>query len=209
MNCKLITVCSDAGLVKPLINSAKKHGWDIRPIFTGWRGFGTKLLETRQYLIGHPEITHFFFCDAYDVIVVGSMEEALSKLDTSVMACSAERGCWPNGEYEKFYEPIFGHGFNYLNSGCYFAPREVFLKLFDSDMPDYATDDQLYLTEHFLFNEQSGIVLDYGQKVFNSHSFIRDGEYTYENGRVQILGEQSVFIHKNGRTLDEKLDELI
>jgi hypothetical protein len=64
------------------------------------------------------------------------------------------------------------------------------------------------MTHMFLF-EREDMVLDREQKLFNSHSFIRDGEYGYENGRIQVNGHEACFVHKNGRTIDEKLDHLV
>lgn len=228
MNCKLITVCSDAKLAEPLILSAHKHGWDTRPILTDWRGFGTKLLETRRYLLEHPEITHFFFADAYDVIVLGGMEEALSKLPHDRITFSCEKACWPDASLERFYEPVEQGKWNYLNSGCYFAPRELFLALFDYDMPAYATDDQLWATNQYLFNESSGIVLDRDCKVFQSYSFIEEGEFNhrhaiYDEANNTIIKEgagvkrllnlktdtEPVFIHGNGKTNMDKVIELL
>ena len=72
----------------------------------------------------------------------------------------------------------------------------------------YDYDDQYFFTGLYL-SYTFPMVLDFGQLLFNSHSFIREGEYGYENGRVQILGNQSVFSHKNGKTVDPKLDELV
>lgn len=212
MNCKLITVASHLeveGLYK-LCDSAKKFGWDAKHVViqTEWRGFGTKLKTVYAYLLANPEVDYFFFCDAYDVVLLGTMEEALSKLDLDKITVSSERGCWPDGDLEKYYPNRFKHRYNYLNSGLYFAPREKFLKLFEYSMPEYATDDQLWFTRLFLF-EDLDIVLDNNQKVFNSHSFIDEGEYGYENGRIQVNGETPVLIHSNGRSDDKKLDELV
>lgn len=210
MNCKLITVASHLevdGLHK-LIQSCQKFNWTLEILKVEWRGFGTKLLTVRDYLIANPDITHFFFCDAYDCVVLGTMEEALSKLDVNNITVSSERGCWPQPDLEKYYQERFDHRYNYLNSGLYFAPREKFLKLFEVDPPEYASDDQLWLTNKFLF-EDHDIILDNDQKVFNSHSFIDEGEYGYENGRLQINGNEPVLIHSNARTEDSKLDILV
>ncbi len=75
-------------------------------------------------------------------------------------------------------------------------------------MPDYESDDQLYMTERFLFDGEN-IVLDTHQILFNSHSFIDEGEYTYGDGRIGVNGNTPIFIHSNGRTVDAKLDEML
>lgn len=206
---KVITVTNNLEATQPLINSLEKNGWDYRAIECDWLGFGTKLIEVYRYVKDNPEIDEFVFCDAFDVIVLGKPEEFKSKLPKSDIVCSAERGCWPDGTLEKYYPKVFKHRFNYLNSGCYYAKSEAFINLMEGNMPQYETDDQLWFTHQFLFNENSGIMLDNKQSIFNSHSFIDEGEYGYENNRIQILGNQPIFIHSNGRTIDEKLNEMI
>lgn len=206
---QVITVTNNLEATQPLINSLEKNGWDYYAIRCEWKGFGTKLIETYRYLKLSPEIDEFVFCDAFDVIVLGTPEEFKSKLPKIDIVCSAERGCWPDGTLEKYYPKVFKHRFNYLNSGCYYAKSEAFINLMEGNMPQYETDDQLWFTHQFLFNENSGIMLDNKQSIFNSHSFIDEGEYGYENNRIQILGNQPIFIHSNGRTIDEKLNEMI
>jgi hypothetical protein len=112
-------------------------------------------------------------------------------------------------QYEKYYEPLEAHGWNYVNSGLYYSPAKVFMAMMERNMPKYETDDQEWMGMNFLFNDEAEILLDREQKIFNSHSFIREGDYTYENGRLQVNGNMPLFAHKNGRTIDEKLDALI
>ncbi len=211
MKIKLLTVYTDPtvpGLDK-LKKSLDKHGWEYEFIQApAWRGFGTKLITVYNYLL-NSDIDAFFFADAYDVVALGTMEEALSKLDTTRITFSAEKNCWPDKSLEKYYEPLSESGFSYLNSGLYFAPKQLFLNLFGVDEPIYESDDQLWATKHYLFNENSNIILDTEQAVFNSHSFIADGEYQYINGRVEVNGERPVLVHSNARTIDPNLDELL
>ncbi len=206
---KVITVTNSPQHAMPLIRSLVANKWDYVLIEAEWKGFGTKLIETYHYLKANPEVDRFIFADAFDVLALGGPEEFEEKLfarDNMIVSC--ERGCWPDSELAKFYEPTYEHGFNFVNSGLYYAPSDLFIKLFEISPPDYETDDQLWLTKMYLF-ESNDIARDCGQVLFNSHSFIRDGEYGYENGRLQILGEESVFAHKNGRSVDEKLDNLM
>jgi len=211
MKVKLLTVFTDPNVygLHQLKKSLDKFGWYYDFIQAPqWKGFGTKLISVYDYL-QTSDIDAFFFADAYDVVALGSMGEALSKLDINKITFSSEKNCWPDSNLEKYYEPITQGGFNYLNSGLYFAPKELFMNLFYIDAPMYSSDDQLWATHMYLFNEKSNIVLDTKQSVFNSHSFIAEGEYGYENGRVQINGEQPVLLHLNGRTQDPKLEELL
>lgn len=213
MNITIISVCSHPEHATMLVNSAKKHGWDLHLLVRDWKGFGTKLIGTYEYLKEHPEIDRFVFSDAFDVCVMGTPEEFEMKrfahgFDRYAIIASAEKGLWPpameifRGEY-----PTHSHGFNFINSGLYYADSAKFIEIFDACAPEYHTDDQEWLNTQWISGNR--IQIDHEQVLFNSHSHISDGEYGYENGRIQILGNQSVFVHKNGRTLDPKLDELI
>ena len=207
---QVITVTSHIEPTIPLVETLLKHNWRHSIIETPWRGFGTKIIKTYEYLIANPEITEFIFCDAFDVYAFGTPEEFMEKLDTSGILMSAERGLWPQTleSFRKLYVSCVGD-FNYINSGLYYAPRDLFIELFESNPPKYETDDQEWFNMHYLHTPNSRISIDNFQKVFNSHSFIREGEYGYDNGRLQILGNEPVFTHKNARTVDDKLEEIV
>lgn len=205
----IITVCSHPEHTTSLVQSATKRGWNVHLIQVEWKGFGTKLIATYEYLKAHPEVTEFVFCDAYDVIVLGTPDEFANKVGDAKMIVSAERGLWPPilQPFKSKY-PLFLHGFNYINSGCYCAKSAYFISLCEKYMPFYEIDDQYWMNMYWLL-DRDAFKVDYYQAIFNSHSHMTEGEYGYDNGRVQILGNQSVFVHKNGRTIDEKLDEFI
>lgn len=195
---KIITVTSHAEHAVDLIRTAKKNGWDIVVIQSEWRGFGTKLVETYNYLKANPDVKEFIFCDAFDVFVMGDEKEFRSKLDVDTeMLVSTEKGLWPPTliPFKKSYQEYEG-GFNFINSGCYYAKSGFYIDLFDNYPPFYEIDDQIWLHIASWFNHK--IKKDYYQNIFNSHSFIADGEYTYENGRVKIMGNEPIFIHFNG-----------
>lgn len=205
---KVITVCSHTEHVQPLIKSLEKHGWDYELIHCEWKGFGTKLIETYNYLKSHPEVDEFIFVDAFDAIAMGSQDEFKNKIGDVPMLTSAEKGLWPPVliPFKKLYHQ-WEHGFNYPNSGLYYAKSLYFIWLFETYPPFYEIDDQYWL--NMCFNLEHNLHTDYDQEVFNSHSFISEGEYTYNNGRIQILGNEPIFIHSNGKTVDEKLIELL
>lgn len=213
---KVITVTNNIEATMPLINSLQKNGWDFVVIeFDVWQGFGTKLIETYNFLKLHPEVDEFIFCDAFDVICLCSPTEFKEKIyhNHGQIFCSAEKGLWPPTLHPfRIDYPTYQHGFNYLNSGCYYSPSNIFISLMDDYMPSYDTDDQfwmnvLYLTQSHDTGER--IRVDHSQSIFNSHSFISDGEYTFNNGRVQVLGNEPIFIHGNGRTDMTKIHQLI
>ena len=184
-----------------------KHGWSYHIIECEWKGFGTKLIETYNFLKGHPEIDRFVFCDAYDVVAMGGPDEFEKKINnTSNIILSAEKGLWPPLLHPfKIAYPKFDHGFNYINSGCYYAKSSSFIELVEEYPLSNDFDDQFWLNMCWLISEKEQFTIDFNQKIFNSHSFIGDNEYGYENGRVQFKHNQPVFIHSNGRSVDEKL----
>ena len=71
---KLLTLATDVANKKllDLIASSDKFGWNLEVIVAEWRGFGTKLIETYNYLKKNPRITEFIFLDAYDVVAFSS-----------------------------------------------------------------------------------------------------------------------------------------
>ena len=212
---EVITVCHDIAQADILRNSLIKNKWNYSMIQAEWKGFGTKLIATYEYLKENPQVTEFIFCDAFDVICFGGEDEFRKKLKANYpdadMVLSAEKGCWPNGSLADQY-PFSNSNFKYLNSGCYYSTREKFIEIIESNPIEYHDDDQLYFTKYFLGQQwlnMNNVLLDTEQVLFNSHSFIDEGEYGYDNGRVQILGNEPLFIHSNGRTIDSKLDEIL
>lgn len=210
MNCKLITVASHLevhGLSK-LVESLEKFHWEFCVLQTEWKGFGTKLLTVRDFLLSHPDITHFFFCDAYDCVVLSTMEEALSKIDVDKITVSGEKNCWPDSSLWDQYSP--NTEWAYVNSGLYFAPRDKFLKLFEVEPPEYCSDDQLWFTKKYLFGK-NGVELDEKCNTFQNYSFISDGDFDVLGDRLLNLktGTMPVFVHGNGRTDLTKIYELI
>lgn len=216
MKVKLITVCTDptdAGL-QQLKKSLDKHKWDYEVLVAPeWKGFGTKLITIYNYL-KNSDVDAIFFCDAYDCIALGTMDEALWSIDSKYgldkMVFSSERGCWPAPDYAKYYEPILEHGYNYLNSGLYYAPKEAYLKLLDKYIPEYENDDQMYFTDKYLFDDNSKIVLDQNCEALQCYSFIGEDDYLYGLDRVHNLKTKTipVLFHGNGRTDMTKLYEL-
>jgi hypothetical protein len=197
-----------------LTGSLLKQGWRIHALQTQWSGFSTKLIETYNYLKRNPEVTEFIFCDAFDVVCLGSPEEFLSKLERpDEMLLSAERGLWPPTmeQYKQWYEPILDHGFNYVNSGLYYSPASLFIQMMERNMPEYENDDQEWLTLNFLFNHDVKINLDRNCDVFQSYSFVADDDYSYGDGRLKNLKTYSlpVFVHGNGRSDMRKVYDIM
>lgn len=214
MNIELITVFSDQIAIKPLMQTVEKHNWPVTAIEVTWQGFGTKLLAVRDYLLNEvngQSLDGFFFCDANDVLLLGNMEEAVSKLNMDSIVFNAEKNCWPDKDLEALYDTESGSEWKYLNSGAYFAPRGLFLSLFDYDMPEFSTDDQRWATSQLLFNKNSKIRLDTNCEVFQCYSFIAEDDFEYGETKVKNLktGTTPIFFHGNGRTDMSKLEKYI
>lgn len=216
---KVITVCHDLSQSNELTRSLAKHGWDFAALETSWKGFGTKLLTTYAYLKNNPGVTEFIFCDAFDVVALSDEAEFRETLKKINLKCDfllgMERGLWPptlipfRSQYMKTH-----WGFDYVNSGLYYATSECFIKLFEKYPPFFEIDDQMWLNLVYLFESLDEepdffIKTDNYQAVLNNHSFIKEGEYSYENGRIKINGYRPIFVHKNGKTVDEKLNEML
>jgi hypothetical protein len=209
---KLITVVTDLnreGLTF-LIDSSQKQGWDIEIIITEWRGFGTKLIETYNYLKRNRDVKEFIFVDAYDVITLGSPKELEEKIvEREKMLISVEKGCWPQSDLADQY-PKVDTDWKYINSGSYFSPSKLFMDMIEANPPLYIDDDQLWLTNEFL-HEQRNKVLDYKCEVFQSYSFIAEDDFGYDNKRVLNLKTLTtpIFLHGNGKTDMTKVIELL
>jgi hypothetical protein len=209
---KLLTLATDVANKKllDLIASSDKFGWNLEVIVAEWRGFGTKLIETYNYLKKNPHITEFIFVDAYDVVALSSPQEAIEKIkDRTKMLISVEKNCWPNSSLASKY-PKTDSEWKYINSGSYYSPSKLFIDMIEANPPLYIDDDQLWMTNRFL-NNPNDKVLDYDCEVFQAYSFISDDDFGYENKRLQNLKTKSqpVLIHSNGKTDDTKVLDLL
>lgn len=209
---KLLTLATDVASKKllDLIASSDKFGWNLEVIVAEWRGFGTKLIETYNYLKKNPRITEFIFVDAYDVVALSSPQEAIEKIkDRTKMLISVEKNCWPDSSLASKY-PKTDSEWKYINSGSYYSPSKLFIDMIEANPPLYIDDDQLWMTNRFL-NNPNDKVLDYDCEVFQAYSFISDDDFGYENKRLQNLKTKSqpVLIHSNGKTDDTKVLDLL
>ena len=209
---KLLTLATDVANKKllDLIASSDKFGWNLEVIVAEWRGFGTKLIETYNYLKKNPRITEFIFVDAYDVVALSSPQEAIEKIkDRTKMLISVEKNCWPDSSLASKY-PKTDSEWKYINSGSYYSPSKLFIDMIEANPPLYIDDDQLWMTNRFL-NNPDDKVLDYDCEVFQAYSFISDDDFGYENKRLQNLKTKSqpVLIHSNGKTDDTKVLDLL
>jgi hypothetical protein len=221
---KLITFCNDPlykGL-QWLTKSLDKYGWDYKHLHGVWKGFGSKHLELAKYIQKElpSDYTHVFVVDAFDVCVLGTMEEAIKTLGSNDFIFNAEKNCYPNGSLASRY-PSVNSEYKYLNGGMVYAKKELYLdsvkKLQNED------NDQLFFSHLYVdktkfsglewFGESytSEIALDSGCKVFQCYSFFRESEFEYKDGRLLnvVHGTRPVLIHGNGKTNMDKIYSLL
>ena len=168
--------------------------------------YGSKQVAYYNYMKAHPEYTHLFTVDAHDVFVLGTMEEALSRIeDKDVLLFNAEKGCYPDPEKAALY-PRANSEWRYVNGGCAFVYVPLFIQMFEENPIAEIDNDQRNLTDIFLSNKYN-FVLDYKCRLFQSIAFRTTGEfglYSWDNKNYAfenyIFGTKPIIIHGNGRT---------
>lgn len=199
---KVITVAtSDTPQLQALIRSAKRHGMDLTVLGLGepWQGFGMKIILTRDYLKTLQGYTHFIFVDAYDTLFLKPVTEV-----PDCLLFSTEKQPWPDTDAP--YEGKQDGTWKYLNSGCYSAPINEWLKLVEETPPQYSDDDQRYFTSIHLGGKIVPIILDKECTLFQSYAFAAPGDFTITDTLTNnITKTQPAIIHFNGKCLDQKI----
>lgn len=212
MKVKLITTISDQSHPgwKTLERSLIKFGWDYDVMQSDYHGFGTKMVNAYNYA-KTTDCTHLFIVDAYDVVVLGTMSEALEKLGNKDMVWNAEKAAWPYEQWGMLY-PEVDSEWKYLNGGACFVEVKKFIQMLD-DYPIMPTDnDQVVLAATYIVDRNSyGMSLDTACKAFQSYAHIADDDYAYRDGRLWNIKNETcpVIIHGNGHTDMSKIIELI
>lgn len=190
-----ITTTSDINKCFQLKRSLDYYGWESVFILHDWRGFGDKILKTYEYLKARPEITHFFYSDAWDTFCLGTIESALSKIpDKDIILFSAERACYPHTDKAAKY-PDNKSPWKYINGGGWFASSKLFCEMVERYPLTYEDVDQVYFTDRFLDGYGQ---LDYNCQVFQTIGFCPDSDFNV--GKNTVTGTTPVFWHGNGHT---------
>lgn len=187
--------------------------WNYEFINGPYINYGSKMVRAYEYA-KQTDCTHLFIVDAYDVFVLDSMEEALSRIeDKDSVIFNAEQGCWPYDQWEYLYPPCESR-WKYLNGGAAFVSVKRFIKMFEDHPIQHLDNDQvnlakLYLTER----EKYKIKLDTNCEVFQSVAFEKEGEFAYNevDGFIYNLKTNTtpIIIHGNGGTSMKKFYHLI
>lgn len=201
-NFVIITVATkECFELQMLRKSCSIRGYDlvVLGLDQEWRGFGMKVILTREYLLQHPEITYFMFVDAYDVLLL----HKLIRIPDHILF-STEKGCWPDHDAPYPHNP--GHGeWRYLNSGSYIAPRTDYLDMVDKFPIEYSDDDQRYFTNIYLKTDR--IKLDFKCEIFQSFAFNYTGQVRCTGNHVHnnVYNTYPPIIHFNGKCLDKQI----
>lgn len=201
------------GGLRQLERSLKHNGWDYHIIEAKYERFGSKQVAFYEYLKAHPEITHAFLCDAYDVFVLGSWEEVLQKIPyyNHTILFNAERACWPYADWATLYPECDGP-WKYLNGGAAFVDSKVYIRMFEENPISHQDNDQVNLAKIFLSNrDEYCFNLDTKCKIFQSIAFEDPADFDCGCGRLfnNYHHTRPNIIHGNGKTSMEHIYQLI
>lgn len=196
---------------KQFVKSLDKFNWAYEVIANNYVAYGSKMLNAYHYALS-TDCSHLFILDAYDIVVLGTMEEAVSKLPTiGGVLFNAEKACWPHQEWDKEY-PQIDSPWKYLNGGAAFVNVEAFIKLFEAYPIKDTDNDQeilgrLYLDHRNIFDMR----LDTNCSVFQSIAFGHENDFQYGKDRIinNYTNTIPVIIHGNGKTDMSKVYKLL
>lgn len=170
-------------------------------VITGhWKGFGTKIIETANYVRTiQDEYTHFIFVDAHDTFFLsGEFDELIPE---NFGLVNAEKGDWPRPPHPTPY-PEFKSEWRYLNSGVYSFPIPLYLKMVEQNPINYRDDDQGWLRNIYLTKRSAemDIRMDTNCDVFQSIAFRDFSDFEIRRGSLYNLKTKTtpVIIHNNG-----------
>jgi procollagen-lysine,2-oxoglutarate 5-dioxygenase len=148
--------------------------------------------------------------DGYDILITSNMQNIINNYNkitnnTNKIIFSAEKGCWPDIKLETQY-PSAPTAYKYLCAGAYIANIGIMKKLFNDNKYIFdlsieelnKLDDQLFFTKIYLTN-QSNIILDYNNNLFNSmFNGINDLEFKNNKWYNNITHTYPIIFHANG-----------
>jgi len=190
-----LTMGTDEDKCARLFASAQTHGFEFTNLGKNveWiggdmlrsLGGGQKLRAVSEYIKELPDEDVVFFCDAYDVFMVDSVNEMVYRyleIGHKVLF-GAERICWPDASLSDTHKkinrkhfPNLDTPYQHLNSGT-FIGRVGELKRILSILPDADESDQLWMQKRF-FSGEFDIALDTECYLFQQHEpeVYKDGD---------------------------------
>lgn len=212
---KLISTCTDyrhPGYLK-FKESLDTFKWDYEFLNAQYVAYGSKMVAAYEYT-KKTDCTHLFIVDAYDIFMLGTMQEALDKIpDKDCILFNAEKASWPYGEWAKEYPEVEGQ-WKYLNGGACFVQVEKFIRLFEENPIRHTDNDQPALARVYLDKrDQYNMKLDTNCDLFQSIAFEHDGDFLIQDGNVRFInlemGTSPIIIHGNGKTPMDKIYKLL
>lgn len=204
MKCKLIATVSDPQHLgwKQLQRSLDYFKWDYEPLIEKYEAYGSKMVNAYNYA-KQTDCTHLFIVDGYDVFVLGTMEEALSRIrEKDVVLFNAEKACWPYEQWSLLY-PEANSIWKYLNGGCAFVEVEKFIRMYEENPIEHLDNDQVNLAKIFITKrDRYNLQLDTRCTLFQSIAHAGEGELDV-TGQILTNNHHStrpVIIHGPGKT---------
>ncbi len=189
--------------LKRMLASVKKAGFDHQVIYEKTT-FGTQLPVVVDWCEKNRDnYTHIIYADMFDIMVVGDIEECLSKLPKGIKFFgSAEKACYPHPELAPRY-PTTRHDWKFVNAGNWFAEINFFLDVMVKQQHPQGINDQVWLSERYLqcFEERMPVNLDFNCDIFQSIAFEHRSDFAVtRSGRLFNRKTHSIplFLHGNG-----------
>jgi hypothetical protein len=213
MKVRVVTTATDLNHpgFKHFVKSLNKFNWQYDVLIHNYVAYGSKMLNAYHYALS-TDATHLFILDAYDIVVLSTMQEALNKLPRiSGITFNAEHMCWPYTEWSTEYPKIDSY-WKYLNGGAAFVEKNAFIKMFEAHPIKDIDNDQEVLGRIYLdHRNEFDMHLDTNCDVFQSIAFEKPNEFSYNDQRLinNITKTIPVIIHGNGRTDMTKIYNLL
>lgn len=185
--------------------------WDYDIITDRYVAYGSKMINAYNYA-KKTDCTHLFIVDAYDIFMLGGMDDALEVIpDKDIVLFNAEKACWPHSELASQY-PEVTSPWKYVNGGACFVEKERFIKLIDENPIKHTDNDQEKLTDVYLKSrEKYNMQLDTDCELFQSIAHRHDDDFEFLDFILinKKTGSLPIIIHGNGKTNMEDIYNLL
>lgn|GEM_PF-3125713 len=196
---------------KQFKDSLDRFDWNYDILTDTYKAYGSKMVNAYNYA-KQTDCTHLFILDTYDIIVLGTMQQAIDRIDDiDSIIFNAEKGCWPYSDWAEKY-PKVKSDWKYLNGGACFVNVDLFIKMFEDYPIKHSDNDQVNLAEIYLkHRDKYNMKLDTNCDLFQSVAFESEDDFEYRHGILinKKTGTQPLIIHGNGKTNMDKVYGLL
>lgn len=207
---KIVTVASNTSerLFKDyLLASCRYFAADLAVLGEGvtWTGFRQKDALLVEYLKTLRIDEVVLFCDAYDSLLMGGVEELRYKYEQfkEPVVFSAEKDCWPDKQLARRF-PKSATAWRFLNSGGMIGRVDVLLDLLEEmgrlKLDRFGWSNQ-YAWIHLYLSRREIIAIDTQCEIFQTLSatgMVRELEFREGRWINRCTGTQPTHIHFNG-----------